>query len=169
MAKNLENTSYRKLDVDAFDPEKFVDCEDAETPGIGPDERLVNQLLQSAKLQEALKASLSNPPLKCKNQAIKDRSTALVTKVLMNIKTADIESVVKSLTDDEVNLLMKFIYKAMDTQADNATCQYLLLWHAQVISNTFAKPYPTLNAMELVLARGGYGAIIRVFCDRQRL
>ncbi|KAK6111313.1 ARP2/3 complex 16 kDa subunit, putative [Brugia malayi] len=151
MAKNLENTSYRKLDVDAFDPEKFVDCEDAETPGIGPDERLVNQLLQSAKLQEALKASLSNPPLKCKNQAIKDRSTALVTKVLMNIKTADIESVVKSLTDDEVNLLMKFIYKAMDTQADNATCQYLLLWHAQV------------------LARGGYGAIIRVFCDRQRL
>lgn len=68
MAKNLENTSYRKLDVDAFDPEKFVDCEDAETPGIGPDERLVNQLLQSAKLQEALKASLSNPPLKCKNQ-----------------------------------------------------------------------------------------------------
>lgn len=68
MAKNLENTSYRKLDVDAFDPEKFVDCEDGETPGIGPDERLVNQLLQSAKLQEALKASLSNPPLKCKNQ-----------------------------------------------------------------------------------------------------
>ncbi|EJW85520.1 hypothetical protein WUBG_03570 [Wuchereria bancrofti] len=151
MAKNLENTSYRKLDVDAFDPEKFVDCEDAETPGIGPDERLVNQLLQSAKLQEALKASLSNPPLKCKNQAIKDRSTALVTKVLMNVKIADIESVVKSLTDDEVNLLMKFIYKAMDTQADNATCQYLLSWHAQV------------------LARGGYGAIIRVFCDRQRL
>ncbi|VDK70811.1 unnamed protein product [Onchocerca ochengi] len=151
MAKNLENTSYRKLDVDAFDPEKFVDCEDAETPVIGPDERLVNQLLQSAKLQEALKASLSNPPLKCKNQAIKDRSTALVTKVLMNVKTADIEGIVKNLTDDEVNLLMKFIYKAMDTQADNATCQYLLSWHAQI------------------LARGGYGAIIRVFCDRQRL
>ncbi|VDP13397.1 unnamed protein product [Onchocerca flexuosa] len=137
MAKNLENTSYRKLDVDAFDPEKFVDCEDAETPGIGPDERLVNQLLQSAKLQEALKASLSNPPLKCKNQAIKDRSTALVTKVLMNVKTADIEGIVKSLTDDEINLLMKFIYKAMDTQADNATCQYLLSWHAQVISSHF--------------------------------
>lgn len=67
-------------------------------------------------------------------QTIKDRSTALVTKVLMNVKTADIEGIVKSLTDDEVNLLMKFIYKAMETQADNATCQYLLSWHAQVIS-----------------------------------
>lgn len=151
MAKNLENTSYRKLDVDAFDPEKFEDCEESETPVIGPDERLVNQLLQSAKLQEALKAALSNPPLKCKNQAIKDRSTTLVTKVLMNVKMADIEAMVKGLTDDEVNLLMKFIYKAMDTQADNATCLYLLSWHAQV------------------LARGGYGSIIRVFCDRQRL
>lgn len=50
----------------------------------------------------------------------------------MNIKTADIEGIVKTLTDDEVNLLMKFIYKAMDTYADNATCQYLLSWHAQV-------------------------------------
>lgn len=68
MAKNLENTSYRNLDVDAFDPEKFEDCEESETPVMGPDERLVNQLLQSAKLQEALKAALSNPPLKCKNQ-----------------------------------------------------------------------------------------------------
>lgn len=69
----------------------------------------------------------------------------------MSVKTADIEGIVKSLTDDEVNLLMKFIYKGMEIQADNATCQYLLSWHAQV------------------LARGGYGAIIRVFCDRQRL
>lgn len=55
----------------------------------------------------------------------------------MNVKTVDIEGMVKNLTDDEVNLLMKFIYKAMDIQADNATCQYLLSWHAQVISNHF--------------------------------
>ncbi|VDN02007.1 unnamed protein product [Thelazia callipaeda] len=151
MAKNVENTSYRRLDVDAFDPEKFMDCEDAGSASMGPDERLVNQLLHSGKHSDALKASLSNPPLKCKNQAVKDRSTALVTKVLMNVKVTDMEAIVRTLTDDEVNLLMKFIYRAMDTQADNITCQYLLFWHAQVLS------------------RGGYGAIIRVFCDRQRL
>lgn len=57
----------------------------------------------------------------------------------MNVKMADIEAMVKGLTDDEVNLLMKFIYKAMDTQADNATCLYLLSWHAQVICHLFVR------------------------------
>ncbi|CAJ0591957.1 unnamed protein product [Cylicocyclus nassatus] len=31
MAKNMENTSYRKLDVDAYDPENYDENEDAET------------------------------------------------------------------------------------------------------------------------------------------
>ncbi|KHN85126.1 Actin-related protein 2/3 complex subunit 5 [Toxocara canis] len=151
MAKNMENTSYRKLDVDAYDPEKFEDNEDAETQAVGPDERQVSQLLQSMRLQDALKAALANPPLKTKNQAVKDRATALVTRVLTSFKTSDVENAIQGLDDGEVDLLMKYVYKAMDIQADNATCQYLLSWHAQL------------------LARGGYGSIIRVFCDRQRL
>ncbi|VDK59584.1 unnamed protein product [Anisakis simplex] len=151
MAKNMENTSYRKLDVDAYDPEKYEDNEDNETLALGPDERNVSVLLQNMRLQDALKAALINPPLKTKNQAVKDRATALVTRVLTNFKTSDIESAVQGLSDEEVDLLMKYVYKAMDIQADNATCPYLLSWHAQL------------------LARGGYGSIIRVFCDRQRL
>lgn len=67
-------------------------------------------------------------------QAVKDRATALVTRVLTSFKTSDVESAVQSLSDDEVDLLMKYVYKAMDIQADNATCQYLLSWHAQVSS-----------------------------------
>lgn len=74
MNKNLfSNTSYRNLDVDAFDPDKFIDCLDdiVETPGIGPDEANVKHLLQTNKLIEALKAALINPPLKTKNQVTK--------------------------------------------------------------------------------------------------
>lgn len=151
MAKNVEDTNYRKLDVDAYDPEKFEDTEELETAGEGPDEKQVNQYIQSAKLQEALKASLVNPPLKTKNQMVKDRATALVTRVLTSFKTADIEHAVKSLSDEEVDLLMKYVYKAMDIQAESATCPYLLSWHAQL------------------MARGGPGCIIRTFCDRRRL
>ncbi len=69
MTKNiLSNTSYRHLDVDAYDPEGFVESEDAETPGIGPDEAQIKQLLQSNRNVEALKVALTNPPLKTKNQ-----------------------------------------------------------------------------------------------------
>lgn len=67
MAKNMSNTDYRKLDVDAFDPERYHDLDDGEESA-GPDERLVSQLLQTSKLNEALKAALMNPPLKTKNQ-----------------------------------------------------------------------------------------------------
>lgn len=70
MAKNVENTNYRKLDVDAYDPEKFEDNEEMESASEGPDEKQVNQYIQSARLQDALKAALVNPPLKTKNQVI---------------------------------------------------------------------------------------------------
>ena len=71
MAKNLSNTNYRHLNVDAYDHEGFVDEDEAETPGIGPDENQIKQLLQSNKNTEALKAALQNPPLKTKNQVIR--------------------------------------------------------------------------------------------------
>lgn len=72
MAKNLlSNTSFRRLDVDAYDPDKYVDGADesgSETPGIGPDEALIKQLLLANDNVGALKAALQNPPLKTKNQ-----------------------------------------------------------------------------------------------------
>ncbi|KAK0425171.1 hypothetical protein QR680_009069 [Steinernema hermaphroditum] len=151
MAKNMESTSYRKIDVDAYDPDKFEDTEDVETPGIGPDERQVTQLLSSNQNIEALHAALLNPPLKSKNQAVKDRATALVTRVLTSFKTNEIEGAVQKLDDDEADLLMKYVYKAMDILADGANCQYLLVWHAQIIQ------------------RSGLGAVMRVLSDRRRV
>lgn len=69
MAKNiLTNTSYRKLDVDAYDPDAYDEADDADTAGVGPDERQVSQFLQSNRTIDALKASLLNPPLKSKSQ-----------------------------------------------------------------------------------------------------
>lgn len=70
MAKNiLTNTSYRKLDVDAYDPDAYDEAaDDTDVAGVGPDERQVSQLLQSNRTIEALKASLLNPPLKSKSQ-----------------------------------------------------------------------------------------------------
>lgn len=68
MAKNLSNTSYRNLDVDAFNPEKYVEGEEIETPNIGIDEAQIKQLLQSNKNLQALKLALANPPLKTKTQ-----------------------------------------------------------------------------------------------------
>lgn len=155
MNKNLfSNTSYRNLDVDAFDPDKFIDCLDdiVETPGIGPDEANVKHLLQTNKLIEALKAALINPPLKTKNQTLKNKTTALVTKVLTSFKSADILAAVNTLNADEVDLLMKFIYKAMEILPEGQqSCALLLTWHSHVFASC------------------GHGGIVRVLCNRNRL
>ncbi|KAK6022703.1 hypothetical protein OSTOST_11586 [Ostertagia ostertagi] len=125
MAKNMENTSYRKIDVDAYDPENYDENEDAgDTPGLGPDERTVTSHLQTNRLEDALRAALLNPPLKCKNQ---------------------------KLSPDEGDILMKYVYKAMEITPENALCQTLLTWHSMLV------------------ARFGLGSIIRVFSDRSRL
>jgi len=147
----MENTGYRKLDVDQFDPEQYQDVDDPDTPSLGPDERQVNQFLQGARLDDALKAALHNPPLKTKNQAVKDKATATVVRVLTSFKQAEMESALKKLSEDEAELLMKYIYKGMDILADGPTCQSLLAWHA------------------VVMSRCGFGAIVRVLSDRARL
>lgn len=70
MAKNMSNTRFRNIDVDAFDPEQYQDQDgdDALSPGVGPDEHQVTQLLQSNRQDEALRVALLNAPLKTKNQ-----------------------------------------------------------------------------------------------------
>ncbi|CAL2029572.1 hypothetical protein CAEBREN_23949 [Caenorhabditis brenneri] len=152
MAKNMQNTSYRKLDVDAFDPEQYDENDETvDTPGLGPDERAVQGFLSSNRLEDALHASLLSPPLKTKDQNVKDRATQLVTKVLQSFKNAEIEQTVQKLSIDEGDILMKYVYKAMELGADAAVCQSLLAWHAQLV------------------AKFGHGAIMRVFSGRQRL
>ena len=61
------------------------------------------------------------------------------------------ESTVKALTIDEVDLLMKYIYKGMEQQPDGQTCSSLLAWHAQVLFkiildiHNFIKKYNFFN------------------------
>ncbi|CAD6196477.1 unnamed protein product [Caenorhabditis auriculariae] len=152
MAKNMQNTAYRKIDVDAFDPEKYDENEEGtETPGLGPDERAVVSMLNTNRNLEALQASLLSPPFKTKNQAMKDKSTQLVAKVLQAFKSSEIEAAVQRLSIEEGDILMKYVFKAMEILADPAVCQSLLAWHSQLV------------------AKFGLGCIIRVMTNRQRL
>uniref|UniRef100_A0AAF5D924 Actin-related protein 2/3 complex subunit 5 n=1 Tax=Strongyloides stercoralis TaxID=6248 RepID=A0AAF5D924_STRER len=154
MAKNTSNTNYRKLDVDAFDPEKFDENDEMfnENPSaVGPDDKLVQQLLNSGKNAEALKAALCNAPLNVKNtNGILEKAVETVVKTLTNHRNAEIGESIKELNDDEVDILMKYIYKGMEIMPDGSVCNSLLSWHS--------------HAFE----RCGHGGIMRVFSDRTR-
>ncbi|VDP17109.1 unnamed protein product [Soboliphyme baturini] len=151
MAKNTRSTAFRKIDVDAYNEDQYKD-EDQEQDAttVGPDEEEVTKLLQMNRNVEALKMALKNPPLKTRNQALKDRATQLVVRVLCSFRQADIESAVQSLDKDQIDLIMKYIYKGFEFPQDGSS-SVLLAWHDKVYQV------------------GGNGCIVRVLTDRRRL
>lgn len=151
MSKNTGSNKFRKVDVDQFDPDKFVeDSVPEETGGQGPSESEVNAFLAQSKNADALMVVLNNSPLNTKNQAVKDRAVQLAIRVMTSFKTNEIEPAIKSLDSRTLDALMKYIYRGFEFPSDGSSAS-LLTWH------------------EKAFAVGGLGTIVRVLTDRKRV
>lgn len=86
-----------------------------------------------------MKLALSNPPYGCGDNSVKERSYGLVFQCVQTIKDP---KVVSSLTPEECDALIKYIYRGLATDDTNGstdpleknrrmtTCALLLSWHA---------------------------------------
>ncbi|CAJ0918878.1 unnamed protein product [Ranitomeya imitator] len=131
MAKNTDSARFRRVDVDEYDENKFVDEEEAGEGQQGPDEVEVDGAIRGGNMMGALQAALKNPPINTKNQSAKDRAESLVLKVLISFKSNEIEKAVQSLDKNSVDLLMKYIYKGFESPSDNSSA-VLLQWHEKL-------------------------------------
>ncbi|KAL4690003.1 hypothetical protein H8959_012794 [Pygathrix nigripes] len=151
MARNTLSSRFRRVDIDEFDENKFVDEQEeaaAAAAEPGPDPNEVDGLLRQGDMLRAFHAALRNSPVNTKNQAVKERAQGVVLKVLTNFKSSEIEQAVQSLDRNGVDLLMKYIYKGFEKPTENSSA-VLLQWH------------------EKALAVGGLGSIIRVLTARK--
>lgn len=150
MSKNTGASAFRRVDVDQFSEEKYEE-EAATDEGLnGPNDADVHHMLNEGRNVDALHHILNTAPLSTKNQSIKDRAVQTLLKVLLSIKSSDIDGAVKSLDQQQLDVLMKYIYRGFEYPSEGSSAQ-LLTWH------------------EKVFAVGGLGCIVRVLTDRKRV
>ncbi|XP_061707957.1 actin-related protein 2/3 complex subunit 5-B [Cydia fagiglandana] len=150
MAKNTSSSAFRKIDIDQYNEDNFKEDEAEQAMPAGPDEGEVSALLNQGKYNEALKTVLDNAPLGSSNQQVKDNALTLTLKVLLAIKSAQIEDAVANLSQDDIDILMKYIYRGFEYPSEGSS-GHLLLWHEKVYNV------------------GGTGSIVRVLSDRMRV
>eukprot|EP00727_Mastigamoeba_balamuthi_P009203 m51a1_g4905 hypothetical protein (144) ;mRNA; f:164215-164948 len=111
-------------------------------------EQQVTAALNSGKVMTALPAIVENPPVQCKNQALKDRNSEAVLKLLVAIREQQIGQVVQGMTPEQLDGLMKYIYRHL---GNPEVCGHMLKWH------------------EAAFQKGGLGSIVRVLGERRSL
>ncbi|XP_053959692.1 actin-related protein 2/3 complex subunit 5 [Anastrepha obliqua] len=151
MAKNTSSSAFRKIDVDQYNEDNFKEDEaDAISATVGPDENEITTLLTQGKSVEALVNALQNAPLRCKHQQVKDNALNITLRVLLSIKSSQMDQAVEALEqNDLIDILMKYIYRGFEIPSEGSS-GHLLQWH------------------EKAFAKGGVGCIVRVLSDTNR-
>ncbi|KAK3805351.1 MAG: actin-related protein ARPC5 [Benniella sp.] len=152
--------SFRKIDIDALEEEMFRQEEiDAQEIGearpqheveaqVNNRAQEVRSLLQRGNTSGALTTSLQDPPYGNDLEAAKARNTTTVMEVLNSIKVADVAPLVKNLSIEEQDVLMKYLYAGM-ALPEKYNAGVLLTWH------------------EKLTEVAGQGCIVRVITDRR--
>ncbi|NXD09277.1 ARP5L protein, partial [Nothocercus nigrocapillus] len=80
--------------------------------------------------------------------SLQEEAQGIMLKVLTSFKSSEIEQAVNSLDRNDIDVLMKYIYKGFEKPTENSSA-ILLQWH------------------EKALAVGGLGSIVRVLTARK--
>ncbi|KAG6336739.1 hypothetical protein ID866_2344 [Astraeus odoratus] len=131
--------SFRKIDIDAFDEDILQESELYD-----PDPRQPAQVLSDARQKQsavrsslskgdisgALNIALDSPPYGPNVEEAKNLTLQTVVSVLNSTKATEIPLVLKSLSQDAQDTLMKYIYKGMGMPGwGDVSGSVLLAWH----------------------------------------
>ncbi|KAJ3021081.1 Actin- protein 2/3 complex subunit 5-like protein [Thoreauomyces humboldtii] len=151
--------AHRKVDVDKYgDEDTFVDENETATGStavsaqtesdVASREGDVRNLLSRGDTRGAIVRALEDPPAGREVQALKDRNTGTVMTALATAKSTDIVPIVKDLSTQQLDILMKYVYRGM-ASPEIYNSAVLLAWHEKVVEV------------------GGMGSIVRVLTDRK--
>ncbi|KYN20862.1 Actin-related protein 2/3 complex subunit 5 [Trachymyrmex cornetzi] len=150
--KDTSASAFRKIDVDQYSDNNFKE-EDADGGVVFTFQQFHREIFLNTiikgKNAEALISVLKSAPLECKNQQVKDSARNLTQKVLLSIKSNQVDDCLAQLDRDLIDVLMKYIYRGFEIPTEGSS-SHLLLWHEKVFNIS------------------GVGCIVRVFSDSKR-
>ena len=152
-------TDWRRIDIDALEPEKFLTKEElvpdlpatlhAQVVAVSQQTRAA---LSQGKFQEALQAALENPPYVADDQS-KELHAETVFEVLLSIRNNhsvnELSQFVKHLDRAEQDTLVKYLYKSMSMASGTKQGGLLLNWFEKTTEVT------------------GLGPVVRYITDRR--
>ncbi|KAG7192708.1 uncharacterized protein KQ657_001491 [Scheffersomyces spartinae] len=152
-------SDWRRIDIDAYEPDKFLSKEELvpdlpETPysEIQKVSQQSRTYLSSGKFSEALALVLDTPPYVSDEQT-KETHTETVFEVLCSIRNnhqvGELKSFIQSLTLDQQDVLVKYLYKTMGKSYGAKQGGLLLNWFEKVVEVS------------------GEGPIVRYLADRR--
>ncbi|KAF1796172.1 actin-related protein 2/3 complex subunit 5 [Mucor lusitanicus] len=151
--------SWRRIDIDQYDEDAYTEDEilaEFDT-GLSPEQVIsstqtrstdVRNLLTKGDLNNALIRALEEPPYGRQVDSAKAESTKTVTEVLNLFRASDIAQVIKSLSHEQQDILMKYLYAGMG-KPEQFNSSVLLTWH------------------EKLTEVAGNGCIVRVMTDKR--
>ncbi|KAF9264823.1 arp2/3 complex 16 kDa subunit [Marasmius fiardii PR-910] len=153
------DVAFRKIDIDAFDEEVLRESdlyeEDPRSPAQALDEAKQKQVAVRSALARndivgALSLVLDNPPYGPNAEEAKNISLQTLLTILNTTKSTEVSNVVKSLSTDAQDILMKYLYKGMGMPGwGDISGSVLLGWH------------------EKLTEVAGTGCIVRTMTDRR--
>ncbi|KAL5964316.1 Actin-related protein 2/3 complex subunit 5-B [Taenia solium] len=146
MAKNTGDTRFRKLDVDNFGQSTF-DEEGVDDTHLNPRDAYLF-IFKDGKYEEAVRTVLDNAPVNSKDAGLKEAVAALILRGMSSIRSNQVGAFVDGLNQEQLDTLMKYIYRGFQKPAD-ITYPALLTWH------------------EKVYEKGKLSSICRVLTDKQ--
>lgn len=149
---------WRRIDIDALETDKFLTKEELIPQIPNPvDDNAITGIMSECKnnltkgqFLQSLQAALDNPPY-LSDEMVKSNYNELMFEVLCSIKsnTNDLTPIIKQLTSNQQDTLVKYLYKIMSTPYGSKQGGAMLLWFEKTIEIT------------------GLGPIIRYMSDRR--
>ncbi|KIP06775.1 hypothetical protein PHLGIDRAFT_35804 [Phlebiopsis gigantea 11061_1 CR5-6] len=153
------DVSFRKIDIDQYEEDVLLDNELYEADPRDPTQVLndtkqkgaaVHSSLSKGDIQGALELVLSDAPYGPNVEEAKNLNLQTLVTILNSTKATEIPGVVKSLSQDSQDTLMKYLYKGMGLPGwGDVSGSVLLGWH------------------EKLTEVAGTGCIVRAMTDRR--